>query len=65
MSTKDKVKAAYTKVKGEVKEKAGYYTDNAETEAEGKKDKIKAKVQENVNEAKDLRDDFEKKFNKH
>jgi uncharacterized protein YjbJ (UPF0337 family) len=47
-STKDKIEGTAHEVKGAVKEKLGHATNNPDLEAEGKGEKVGAKVQKKV-----------------
>ena len=47
-STKDQVKGKLHEMKGEVKEKAGKFTNNPNLTAEGQNEKLASKVQKKV-----------------
>ncbi|MGG3451695.1 CsbD family protein [Domibacillus aminovorans] len=49
----DKIKGAFNKAKGEVKDQVGNAVNNARLQADGKKDKIKGEVQERIGKSKD------------
>jgi uncharacterized protein YjbJ (UPF0337 family) len=51
-STKDKAKGTFHEVKGNVKEKLGRATNNADLEAEGQVEKIVGKVQRKIGQVK-------------
>ncbi|WP_110926595.1 CsbD family protein [Bacillus massiliglaciei] len=49
----DKLKSTVNKVKGEVKDQAGNAQNDPELQAEGKKDKLKGKLQDGISRLKD------------
>lgn len=58
---KDRIKGKAEEFKGKVKEKAGQWTGNKETEAEGLKDQAKGKARDTFGKVKDAgRDAMEK-----
>ncbi len=53
----DKVKSTVNKVKGEAKDQIGNATDNSKMQADGKQDKLKGNLQENIGESKEKQED--------
>ncbi|MDQ0220251.1 CsbD family protein [Peribacillus cavernae] len=49
----EKVKSTVNKVKGEAKDQAGNAKNDPELQSEGKKDKLKGKIQEGISKLKE------------
>ncbi|HLW55130.1 MAG TPA: CsbD family protein [Candidatus Angelobacter sp.] len=60
---KDRIKGKAEEIKGKVKEKAGEWTGNKETEAEGLLDQAKGKARNTVGKVKDAGRDAMDKIN--
>lgn len=52
-NSSDKVKSTVNKIKGEAKDQIGNATNDPALQAEGKKDKLKGKTQEEISKLKD------------